>query len=366
MYSKLLNFFRKKTPDIPLKKDPPMGPRMESMPTQTENNTKVSKSELTPVDILMLHYAGGARASSIQFAGFWSYVYEVDPFDVLNKLISIGFIIKDYDIEANLISSTVADLKEVLKKAGLPMSGTKKVLISRLLNSLSASELQAHFPDDTYVLSETAKRKLGENDHIPFFHNHLSNSNITIFEADQLKKHNPSLNKFQIAYTLLNARKERNKLNNNWGLFRNDIHGISTIQYIEGQYLESLKNLFLVCFYDLSGMDNNFNFDYLYIFERGFFPYEKSIYTLAPGIISKINSLQKKINLNANDFSLLYFETIDPVEVPFHLFTKKETHEILLLEREKDVESLKLIYQSAKRRFAKSKLQINKGARPLV
>ncbi|MUG45477.1 SAP domain-containing protein [Paenibacillus woosongensis] len=356
MFSKLFRFFEKKSAmDSSQEEAATNNPTENNITKQSEKITRLSVSELTPVDILMLHYASGTKVGEMQFAGFWNYLYEIDPNDLLNKLIFSGLINKSYNIESNLNSSTVSDLKEVLKKMNIPVSGTKKVLISRLLSSLSISQLHLHFPEETYELSETAKRTLDENEHVPFFHSHLAKTNITIFEADQIKKKEPSYNKFQIAYRILNERKERNKLNNNWGLYRNDIHSISVIQYIEGNLRESLTNLFLVCFFDLSGMDNNFNLNYMYIFERGFFPYEKSFCTIAPGIISKIISFQKKLNLNTDDFQRLYFETIDQVEAPFHLFTKEETYQILILEIEKDIDSLKKIYRIAKHRYLKSK-----------
>lgn len=358
MISKILELFKRKSNVISPQEDIHFNNKKtdtHSLIQPAISMPRLSLSELAPVDVLMLHYACGAKVGKMQFAGFWNYVYEVNPHVILNNLVISGLIIESFNLEQNLNSSTVAELKEILKTLGLPLSGNKKTLTARLLDSVSKAQLQELFPTKTYDLSDIAKQILKENEHVPFFHAYSSKINISIYEADKIKKKNPSDNKFQIAYKILNDRKNTHKANNDWGLFRNDIHGLSEIQYIEGRHIESLNSLFLVCFYDLSGMGNNFNLNYINIREDNFFPYEDSFYTLAPGIISKIISLQKKLNLDVDEFHQLYFQTITPIEVPFHLFTKEETYKILLLEIEKDTTSLKKIYRAAKLRYKDSK-----------
>lgn len=358
MISKILDLFKKKSDVISPQEDIHFNDKKtdtQSLCQPEISMHRLSPSELAPEDVLMLHYACGAKVGKMQFAGFWNYLYEVNPHDILKKLVVSGLIIESFNIEQNLNSSTVAELKEILKTLGLPLSGNKKTLTARLIDSVPKAQLQELFPTKTYDLSDIAKQILKENDHVPFFHAYSSRINISIYEAHKLKKKNPSDNKFQIAHKILIDRKHTHKANNDWGLFRNDILGLSEIQYIEGIHLESLKNLFLVCFYDLSGMGNNFNLNYINVREDNFFPYEDSFYTLAPGIISKICSLQKKLNLDADEFHQLYFQIITPIEVPFHLFTKEETYKILLLEIEKDTNSLKKIYSSAKLRYKDSK-----------
>ncbi|CAM4042168.1 SAP domain-containing protein [Cohnella lubricantis] len=304
---------------------------------------------LKPAELLLLDYVTGS-SSNIQFPGYFEYRYEINPHLTLKKLIDQGYLSVTHNVEENMRKSTMPVLKDVLKQKSLKTSGKKEDLILRIQEHVDQKELSQLFPDLVYQLTEQGQKAVQENDHIWFFHSQ-NYVDVTIDEAQQEKVKKPGLSKFEIGYKILNIKKQSRWKERNFGLYRNILLGFSVLQEQEGKYEESLRNLFEICFIDLSGMSNNFDKQYLHIVEKNFFPYEESTCTLAPGIKSRIVHLRDELNLSENDFKELYFGAVNSLQVPFHIFTKQETYQILVEELNENQERLKQIYLEAKKRY---------------
>ena len=313
-----------------------------------------NNNTISPVEILLLHYVNGKPEQSISFPGYFQYRYEVNPHQLLKQLINKGLLTLQNDPVKNMQKTKVDDLKEILKKKSLKVTGRKNELIRRIIENHTPEELKSLFPRRIYQPTEQGLKILNENDHIWFFHSQ-SHVDVSIYEAHKEKKAAPHLSKFEIGYKILEQKAKSYFKQNNFGLYRNALLGISILQEKEGRKKDALCNLFAICYIDLSGTGNNFNKLFMDIYEQYFFPYEKSLHTLAPGIVSKIAKLKDELNLTPDDMKEIYYQSVSSVELPFHLFTKEETYQILIEELNENKEALKKIYQTAQRRYKRNK-----------
>ncbi len=89
------------------------------------------------------------------------------------------------------------------------------------------------------------------------------------------------------------------------------------------------------------------------IYADGYFPYESSIITMAPGIISRVTDYQEKKGLSDEDLKKKLYEEICKFKLPFSVFTDDECVEIILMEIKTDEDGLEKLYNKAERRFKK-------------
>lgn len=308
-------------------------------------------NNLNPAEILMLDYVNsGLQCDKINFPGFWKYQYNSDPLEILKNLLKKKLIYKSVDIVTNLNSSKLPELKQFLKLHNLKVSGTKKELINLVLNNIPKEELLETFNAEFYKLTEPAITLLKSNEHIPYIHKH-QNIGLSIFQAHEIKKRNPNLSGRDIALQFLISQSTINAKNNDWGLYRNCRSQIAQILIEETNFLDALPKLFEVCYIDVSGLGNGFNINYLNIYDKSFFPYEKSIYKLNDYHIDLI--LKSKCSLNISDDQLksIYLDSISKLKLPFHLFTKDEVYELIRSQFSKDSTTQNHIYEVAEKRY---------------
>ncbi|ANB58577.1 SAP domain protein [Anoxybacillus sp. B7M1] len=359
---KLANLFSKKETQItPMNHQPRkvLDDEVTLSPQKFEINRLINNGGLTIEEILMLALIEEKDTNNDFFPGFWQYSYNVNPKLLFANLIKKGFYLKEKSLTTTLERKTVDELKEILRKHNLKVSGRKQELIDRILNELCEEELNSIELIEVYKRNEKAKEIIEKNEHIIFFHR--NQTEISIYEAHDFKNKNPHYSPVEIARELIDLKAKRHIANKDWGLYRNTRVSLAEIEIKEQNFDIALALLFEVCYLDLSGMSNNFDLNFLYIYEDRFFPYEKSIHTLAPGIVNYIRKLKVKLELTDENLKHLYLSTMHKYQVPFHLFTKEETANILIAEINNDVNTLKEIYKTARKRyFNKSKYGSNK------
>lgn len=312
--------------------------------------------ELNPVEILMLNYANKRTVGDSSFPGYWHYQYNSEPKELIERLLSLDLLKIDSTLPNNMKDYLVKDLKKLLREKELKVSGNKDELIERLLNNVPKEELEIIFNQKKYLLTVKGNEILALNDHIRFFHSY-GRLGISIYRAQAIKKENPEFNKFDIAHKQLEHSSTRNLNNSDWGLYRNDRYSVSVILELENKLIDSLEVLFEVCYYDLSGVGNNFNLDFINIYEEYFFPYENSHHTVAPGIIGRMQDLQDRLAISREEFLDIGLRHIEKIETPIHLFTHHEVLEIVANEMVGDIERVKRIYKTAEERYLKSRTQ---------
>ena len=244
-------------------------------------------------------------------------------------------------------------LKDVLKGFGLKVSGKKEELVQRFLDEVTEEKLNTIFTKRTYERTDAGNEILMKEDYIPYIHSH-GIEDLDIWSLSEKVKHgNPELSFRDVIWGYLNERSMLHIKNDNFGLYRNCRLSMSEFVKEEGKLDNAFALIAEVIRYDLSGLSNGFSMQFMDIYADGYFPYENSIVTMAPGITSRVIEYQEKKGLSDDDLKKKLYEEMSKIKLPFSVFTDDECVEIVLMEIQKDEEALKKLYCKAKRRFKK-------------
>ncbi len=313
-------------------------------------NAIASKHRLYPHEVLILDYSRAYYTEGNSFPGFWWYRYGVQDVDIcLRSLFDRGFL-KVGDLQSAVALENATVLKEELKKHGLKVNGKKDELVQRLIAEVPQDELNSRFAKRTYQLTELGKQTIEEEGYVPYIHRHAL-EDLDIWSLNRIIHEPPYMPYRDKIWGYLNKRSMGHFAAHNFGLYRNCRHHMSTFLMEENKIRDALGMLSEVVFYDLSGLSNNYDPQFLGIYALSFFPYKDSIVTMAPGITSAVIHCQKELNLSDEGLKTVMFDRMGRLSAPFHLFTPEECVDIVLMERRKDTEALTKMYAKAKRRF---------------
>jgi len=313
-------------------------------------NAIASKLGLYPHEVLVLDYAHSYYTEGNSFQGFWWYRYGVRDVDkYLRSLLERGFL-QIGDLQSAIALENVTVLKEELKKHGLKVSGKKDELILRLISEVSHEELNSRFTKRTYRLTELGKKALEEESYVPYIHRHAL-EDLDIWSLNKIIHQQPYMPYRDKIWGYLNKRSMEHFAARDFGLYRNCRHYMSTFLMEERKIKDALGMLSEVAFYDLSGLSNGYNPQFLAIYAQNFFPYKDSIVTMAPGITSAIINCQKELYVSDDKLKATMLDQMKRLSAPLHLFTPEECVDIVLMESREDTEALTKIYAKAKRRF---------------
>lgn len=326
-------------------------PADEIIPAEKRmQNAIASKHGLYPHEVLILDYARAYYTEGNSYPGFWWYRYGVRDVDkCLRSLLDRGFL-KVGDLKSAIALENATVLKEELKKHGLKVSGKKDELVQRLISEVSDEELNFRFPKRTYQLTELGKQALEEEGYVPYIHRHAL-EDLDIWSLNRIIHEPPYMPYRDKIWGYLNKRSMEHFAARNFGLYRNCRYHMSTFLMEENKIKDALGMLSEVVFYDLSGLGNGYDPQFLDIYAQNFFPYKDSTVTMAPGITSAVIHCQKELNLSDEELKATMLDRINRLSAPFHLFTPEECVDIVLMESREDTEALTKIYAKAKRRF---------------
>ena len=140
----------------------------------------------------------------------------------------------------------------------------------------------------------------------------------------------------------------------NFGLVSNVHLDMAQLLASEGRYVDAIDLLCSVMAHNLSGTGNNYNHGlFLEIGARFLFPYEKSLATIPPGIITMVKKWQKKASLDEEQLQDLLLQGFSRrrESSPIELFTPEESLEIFNMEYAGNKAGLSNIYKKAENRF---------------
>ncbi len=313
-------------------------------------NAIASKHGLYPHEVLVLDYASSYYTEGNSFQGFWWYRYGVRDVDkYLRSLLDRGFL-KVGDLQSAIEKENATVIKDELKKHGLKVSGRKAELVKRLMAEVSHEELNSRFSKRTYQLTELGKQVLEEEGYVSYIHRHTL-EDLDIWSLNRIIHEPPYMPYRDKIWGYLNKRSMEHFAARDFGLYRNCRHHMSTFLMEEKKIEDALGMLSEVVFYDLSGLGNGYDPQFLDIYAQNFFPYKNSIVTMAPGITSVVIHCQKELNLSDEELKATMLERMNRLSAPLHLFTPEECVDIVLMESREDTEALTKIYAKAKRRF---------------
>ena len=138
----------------------------------------------------------------------------------------------------------------------------------------------------------------------------------------------------------------------NYGLYRNTRYNMAMFVKKENKFKNALNLLTEVIFWDLTGCGNNFDYSSFFsITLSSLFPYEKSIMTLAPGVIREVGTCQKELGFSDEQLKAQMLEYLRHMTAPIQFFTYSEISDIFFWERDQNTDQLKKVYAAAKKQF---------------
>lgn len=303
-------------------------------------------------EILALSYAERYRLSGDDYPGFWWWRYGVkDVHGMLDSLLARGFL-REGDETTTLRVSTAIELKDFLKSQGLKVSGKKDELVNRILVEASPAAVRSAFPNRTYVLTERGRKVLGGNSAIVEAH---KNPEKRIWDVPASDMNRPPKTNDE-RWGEMNATYLQRAAAGDFGLAANTKLHMAGFLANEGRYADAILSLCAVMVTDLSGVGNNFNKDVFLSAGASFlFPYEESLATIPPGVISAVEKWQNLAALDEDQLQSLLLKGFEQYKdsVPFSIFTPNESLTIFNMERAGDKKGLSAMYETAKRRFHK-------------
>ena len=322
--------------------------------TKTFKSSVPNEQGLYPHEILLLDYAPSYYTSGSSFQGFWWYQYGVrDVQAVLSSLERRGFL-QVGDVRTALNKQKVTDIKDALRERGIKLTGKKDDLIQRAIDEIPEEELNQLFPRRTFALTEKGTEALAKASHIPYIHQQGFDG-LNIWTIEDVMRAHPGRSCHDLVWMHLGESSKNHFFDRNYGLYRNSRYGMAGFLRDEGKTKNALHLLAEVVFWDLTGASNGYVPQHLDALAEFLFPYEGSLATTAPGIISDITDCQNELEYSDEELRQALIEGFDAttVSVPLQLFTVEECAQIVFLEREKDFDGLTALYAKAETEFRK-------------
>lgn len=307
---------------------------------------------LYPHEVLVLSYADKYNTSGNEFQGFWWYRYGIkDVQAVLSKLESDGFITVGTVADA-LANKKLPELKRVLQAYGLKVSGKKVDIVQRIIENVPAEEIDASFLVKPYKRTDSGEALLKKFEWIPYIHSH-SIDGLDIWSLTEKVQTPPYMKYRDKIWRHFNKLGMEYAKNAQFGLYRNIRFQMSEFLVEEHKERGAFSLRCEVLTYDLSGLSNGFNPQNISMNYQFFYPYEKSIVTIVPGITDRIKKMSDSFGWSEKELMTTLLQEISDIKLPFTIFTPEEKVQIVLAEMNEDTEKLDLIYNASARRFKK-------------
>lgn len=306
---------------------------------------------LTPAELLMLHYADIFTDNNNRFQGFWNYRYNIsDPQQLLSTLQRKGYIAEG-DTAYQLQHLSTAEIKRHLSDNGLKTSGKKVDLIARLIANTDTNAVYNSLPH-YYTLTDSGAvaEKTSEYNCVLYLHHNQSlddyglniNSVYRLLQGGDYKK--------AIANYLLAQTKPPYFV----------IAGI--FAEIE-DYLNAFVNHITDLRVFLEGQQHQFHDPVTAPvlaanIAKFIYPYENSLLRIPIGRLRPLHDDIEKLNYSRDQVQQRINEIIKQLAASQFFFTDSECALIIYSELYEDSDTLTAIYKTAEQRF-KEKYSIN-------
>ncbi|MFW6016918.1 MAG: SAP domain-containing protein [bacterium] len=270
---------------------------------------------IDPVEVIFLERTEGSKVGS-SFPKYYKYRYDKNPKKLLEKALRKNYLTES-DYEFNMYQATNAELKDVLRKYDLKVSGVKNELVDRLLSNVDEKDLKSIFTDSYYKLTDSGKEIINSNEHLIYYHKNQKLYGISLEDYNKAFKENEDLNKYEVALEIIENNALKNRAEGDWGLYRNSFLSMADVYIDMDNNEKALECLLKVCHIDLSGLSNN----------NGYTP---SIIILAPGILRKVNNVISNLDYTESDLEDLYFPLAEKLDLPKERYSKEQSFEYII------------------------------------
>lgn len=281
-----------------------------------------SKNGLYPAEILLLYYCskGQYPGPAKGYPAFWWFEYGIRNVSyVLGTLEERGFI--QYGSLADSAGSlTAAQLKQLLKDAGVTATGKKEDLVERVKATVSDDALWAVGLRPKYQLTELGAKELEENPQIAEMRKRNSIEKERE-EMCELMRDHPDKRYSDLQWGEYNRKSMEYAQQGQWGLYRNVRYNMFLMLESEKRYLDAFIMLSEVFLYDLNGDE---------------YP------MVANGIVKKAKKLWKLLGKSDDEMWMRLQKRLGAMYTPYHTFTVQEAAHILICyANEKNEEAIK-------------------------
>lgn len=286
-------------------------------PAEADNEINIEYStefdHLLIGEIILLNWID-AKETTITPPKYFSYTYGINYNNSIQKLSKMGYIRYGTPSES-LQSLKVVQLKDILSRNNLKVSGRKAKLISRIQEELSETEYENDV-SDVRIVTSTGEEILDKYDLLVWGHKNGSKDNV-VNPATLLPYLNDSRPHQEIALEISELEFRRNIQNLYYGLAINNLQYQSTLKEEMKLYNEALDLVLGATILELTGIGNTGDND-IYFFRGAVF-----IDTLK----SKIIKYQDLLALNTDEIieqANRIYEIYEPQLSDVKLFKNKE------------------------------------------
>lgn len=215
-----------------------------------------NKNGLFLYEVVAIWYAGTFTTSEAAVCSFWKYKYGIDNIrPILNRLLTRGFI-EIEPLSESLSRQKIPELKEYLREAGLPVSGKKADLITRLVQNTTAEYIESKIQDRSYCQTALGKAEMDadENEYIFYFHRNKVpyGPDINVWWMNEQLHQYPNRNYRDLIWAGLNQKtqdaiKEMANGNYFWYIQNREVMGEFLLE--EERYRDALRLLVEAAYY---------------------------------------------------------------------------------------------------------------------
>lgn len=185
--------------------------------------------KINPVHKLALFYVEGKSEDEALNHTHWSKTYGYEKDTLIKDLQKLKLIEFGFDIETSLGKLKANDLKEILRKNDLKLSGKKQDLVDRIKEHSSTIDFNS-FPS-VIVLTNKGLEIKEESTHIHYFHNNFYD--LDIFTAEQVSNKNPKLSSKEVIVKYINDQIQKDLDNKRY-------HSASILSYNLADYFDEI------------------------------------------------------------------------------------------------------------------------------
>lgn len=306
-------------------------------------------SGLYPHEVLILSYINRFTTAHKNYQGFWKYKYGIN--DMVSQVQSLqerGYV-TIAPLEDAMKNCTVQFLKSLLKKYELSTARKKIDIIHCLIENVPKSQLEQHFPEKNYALTNKGADILEKEGYIPYIHKH-NISDLNIWNLSTIIHENPSIPFRQAIWNYLNSQCEEYHRDKQYGLYRNCKFHMAELLMEENLFDDALNILFEVIYCDLCGFDNSQSDNDMPLL----FPYNHSVAFVAKGILSRVEHCKKELHISDYELKENMIAALSALQLASEFFTFEECANILLCQLNKNEEEIENICRMAEERYRKS------------
>ena len=240
-----------------------------------------------------------------------------------------GFKLKKQAVEDNYITYgnpvysisnyTISDIKKVLKKYNLKVSGKKDELIERISQNLSDEEISREFENRTFVLTPEAEKFLEENKYLVYYDKNDLSTSISLEKYESLfKKAKITGSIYDVLYSYYADLINEDVNNKQWHQYRTDLGNLINVSVNNISDLKLLK----------------LHFQYFILEANNWIHDDYSDYC-NPSFDLKFNKFRNdliaSLKLELNELQEIFNEAWDEVKIPSYTLAKADAFKKLIL-----------------------------------